>query len=266
MITIWKRALATTAIALVAGVGLTACDSGADKASDSKGSQSQTESQKQAKPSATMTADDFAQRINDAQIEAGSTHFAQTMEVSGQKIESSGDMVVDADPRKTRMAMSMPGGMELRLVDGEMYLNMGELTGGKFYQPSSEAGNPITEQLNGSLDQANLGKQMSTFKTALKDFTAEEDAETIDGVKTTKYTLVLDSKKLFEAQELEIPAEAGIGDTIEYVIFAGDDDLPRRMVTDLAGSAITMDFSKWGEDVSIETPAPDEITDKAPGM
>ncbi|MGF2950331.1 LppX_LprAFG lipoprotein [Microbacterium alcoholitolerans] len=268
MSTFWRRAIATTTIALVAGMGLTACGAGGTENSttEPKGSGSQSQTETVPETSGVMTADDFAQRINDAQFEAGSAHFVQTVEAAGQKMESTGDMVMDEDPSKVRMSMAMTGGMELRLVDGEMYLNMGELTGNKFFQPSSEDGNPIAEQLNSSLEQANLGKQLETFKAALKDFKSEEGAETIDGVETTKYTLTLDTETLFAEQGTEIPADAGIGDTLDYVIFVGSDDLPRRMVMDVAGSAVTMEFSKWGEAVTVEAPPADQITDEMPGM
>lgn len=268
MSTFWRRAIATTTIALVAGMGLTACGAGGTENSttEPKNSGSQSQTEKAPEASGVMTADDFAQRINDAQFEAGSAHFVQTVEAAGQKIESTGDMVIDEDPSKVRMSMTMTGGMELRLVDGEIYMNMGELTGNKFFQPSSEDSNPIAEQLNASLEQANLGKQLETFKAALKDFKAEEGAETIEGVETTKYTLTLDTEEVFAAQGTEIPADAGIGETLDYVIFAGPDDLPRRMVMDIAGSAVTMEFSKWGEDVTVEAPPADQVTDQAPGM
>ncbi|MFD5213088.1 DUF6612 family protein [Microbacterium sp. NPDC058345] len=261
MSTLWKRALATTTIALVAGLGLTACGTGGnDTTGTDKGGQSQTET-----ASGTMTADDFVQRINDAQYEAGSSHFVQTMDVQGQKIETSGDLVVDEDPSKVKMTMTMAGGIEMRMVDGELYLNMGEVTGGKFYQAPKDGSNPMVEQLNSSVGQANIGQQLEAFKTALKDFKAEEGAETIDGVETTKYTLTLDTEKLFEAQKTEVPEGADIGDTIEYEMFVGPDDLPRRLVMDIAGTAMNMEFSNWGEDVTVEAPPADQITDTLPG-
>ena len=266
MSTHWKRALATTTIALVAGLGLTACGSGGTTTTEKpKGTQTQTTEEKPVEAAGPMTADDFSQRINDAQFKAGSTHFTQKMRTAGQNIEMSGDMILDKDPSKLKMVMTMPGGMEIRFVEGEMYMNLGEMTGNKFYQPSSEEGGPIADQLSQSVDQANIAKQFEAFKAALKDFKAEEGAETIDGVETTKYTLVMDTKKLFEAQDVEVPAEANLGDTIEYVMFAGDDDLPRRLVMNIAGSDMTMEFSKWGEAVTIEAPPADQITDKAPG-
>lgn len=263
MSTFWNRAIATTTIALVAGLGLTACGAGGTETTTEQAVEG-SQSQPAAETSGTMTADDFVQRINDAQYAAGSAHFVQTMEVSGQTIESSGDMIIDADPAKVRMSMVMTGGMEMRLVDGEMYMSMGEVTGNKFVNLSAAEGSPVAEQLSASIDQANIGKQLEVFNAALQDFSAEEGAETIDGVETTKYTLTLDTETLFAEQGTQVPDEAGIGETIEYVMFVGDDDLPRRMVMDLAGTAVNMEFSQWGEDITVEAPSADEITDESP--
>lgn len=213
-----------------------------------------------------MTAADFAQRMNDAQYKAGSAHFTQTTQVSGKSVATSGDMILNKDAAKMRMSMTMPGGMEIRFVDGEVYMNLGQLTGGKFYKAPKDSSNPMFAQLDKALAQADIGKQIEVFKSALKDFKADEGAETIDGVKTTKYTLTLDTKKMLAAQSTQVPAEAlkQLGDSVTYELYAGSDDLPRRIVMDIAGTSMTMDFSKWGEVADIAAPAADQITDKAP--
>lgn len=267
MSTLWKRALATTTIALVAGFGITGCgteESGNTSSKADKGSQTQPEKAPEA--SGQLTADDFAERMNNAQYKAGSAHFTQSMQISGQQIEYSGDILIDKDPSKIKMSMSMPGGMEMRLVDGDAYLNMGELTGGKFYKASPEDSNSLTDQLSAATDQAMPGKQLEALKASLKDFKVAPDAETIDGVPTTKYTLTLDTKKMFASLQTEIPASAGIGDTLSYDIYVDSDDLMRRMVMDVAGTTMQADYSKWGEPVTIEAPTADQITDKALGM
>ncbi|WP_417556192.1 hypothetical protein [Microbacterium sp.] len=264
MSTLWKRALATTTIALVAGFGMTACSTGDNGSTTTKTTQSQTE--QAPKASGVMTADDFTQRMNDAQYKAGSAHFTQSTEVSGQKLETSGDMVLNKDAAKMRMSMSMPGGMEIRIVDGEVYMNLGQLTENKFFKAPKDGSNPIFAQLDQSLSQADLGKQLEVFRAALKDFKADEGADTIDGVKTTKYTLTLDTKKMLASSATEVPAEAlkQLGDTVTYELYAGPDDLPRRMVMNMAGTAMTMDFSQWGSAAEVTAPSADQITDKAP--
>lgn len=265
MSTLWRRALAVTTIALVAGAGITAC-SPADTATTAKSAGSQSQPEETPQAAGPMTAADFAQRMNDAQYEAGSAHFTQVMEVAGKRIETVGDVVLVDDPSRMKMSMTMPGSMELRLIDGETYLNLGQLTGGKFFTRSKDSSSPLFAQLGTALEQVDLGKQLAVFEAALKDFTADEGAETIDGVKTTKYTLTLDTKELLAAQGAAAPGEAlaQLGDTVTYDLYAGPDDLPRRLVMDAAGTAVTMEFSKWGEPADIVAPAPDQITDQAP--
>lgn len=244
---------------------MTACSTG-DAATTKADKGSQSQSDKPAGGSAQLTADDFAQRISDAQYKAGSAHVVQTIEVSGKKVETTGDIIVDKDPAKIRMSTVMTGGIEMRMVDGEVYLKMGELTGGKFYQAPDDGSNPIAEQLKSSTDQVEIGKQLEALQVALKDIKATPDADTIDGVSVTKYTLTLDPKKMFAALKTDIPQGADLGDTISYDMYVGSDDLLRRMVMDIAGTAMTMDYSKWGEPVTIEAPPADQITDKMVGM
>ena len=44
----------------------------------------------------------------------------------------------------------------------------------------------------------------------------------------------------------------------------GPDNLPRRVAVDMEAMSMTMDYSQWGEDVTVEKPADDEITDQNP--
>jgi hypothetical protein len=45
-------------------------------------------------------------------------------------------------------------------------------------------------------------------------------------------------------------------------MFVGPDNLPRRMVTELAGAETTIDYSKWGEPVDIKAPPAKDVSDQ----
>ena len=51
-------------------------------------------------------------------------------------------------------------------------------------------------------------------------------------------------------------------------MYVGPDNLPRRLVSkmpDTGGSgpsSLTMDYTKWGQDITIEAPPKSQITDK----
>ncbi|ALJ19618.1 hypothetical protein AOA12_06735 [Microbacterium sp. No. 7] len=270
-----RRAVATAAVALLAGAGLAGCSAGESGPDTAPQSQTQSAAPSPAEsapaestsPAGTMSIDDFAQRIGDAQLKAGSASFTQTIETAGQTIETSGALTMDSDPSKMRMAMTLPEGMEMRIVDGVIYMNMGPITDGKFYMASLDGDDPIAQQMASSVEQANPAAQLESLKAALLDFRADENAETIDGVTTTRYTLVLDTQKMLAEVPQEIPQEAidQMGDRIEYEMYVGPDDLPRRLVMNMGPTATTMEFSDWGAPVSVEAPPADQVTDQLGG-
>ncbi|MGB4137306.1 MAG: hypothetical protein WA971_12130 [Microbacterium sp.] len=260
MSTLWKRAIATTTIALVAGFGITACSSGGTTTPESTKSTTDTQ-QSAPKAGSAMTADDFTQRMNDAQLKAGSAHFTQMLTVAGAgEMKMNGEMKIGDDPSKTSMQFAGDMGgmqMEMRVVEGVTYMKMGELTQNKFAQMGD--GSPF----DGMAASGDLSAQLKLFKEALVDF-AQDGSESIDGVEAKRYVLTLDTKKVLASSAEEVPAEAldKIGDTLTYEIFVGPDDLPRKIAMDMAGVPTVMTFSKWGEPVDIQVPSAEEITDQ----
>ncbi|MFE6736977.1 DUF6612 family protein [Microbacterium sp. NPDC057650] len=260
-----RRACAIAAIAVVASLGIAGCSP--SPASDTASKSSETKTAAPEKPT-RLTADDFVQRLSDAQLKASTGHVVQNMTAQGQTVASTGDMAVDSDPKKMRMHLSTEVGgnsMEMILVDGTIYLSMGEMTQNKFVKISTDDDNPIAAQLESTLSQSNLADQMKGLSAALTDFTVADGTEKIDGVDTTHYVLTVDTKKLFAAQGAEVPAEAGIGDTVTYDMYVGGDDLIRRSVVDMGVMKTTLDYSKWGEPVTIEAPTADQLTE-VPGL
>ena len=52
---------------------------------------------------------------------------------------------------------------------------------------------------------------------------------------------------------------AQIGDTITYDMYVDGKDLIRRAVMDVATAKTTIEYSKWGEPVTIDAPAADQL-------
>ncbi|OZB83012.1 hypothetical protein [Microbacterium sp. 13-71-7] len=264
MSTLWKRAVATTTIALVAGFGITACSSGGGSAPDS--TQSSAEQQKQAdkKP---MTAGDFAQRVSDAMAAAKTAHVTQSMSMQGNEVASTGDVMMDADPKNLRMHLNMSVGaqkFEMFLVEGTIYMNMGAMTQDKFVKISADDNNPVAAQMQSMLSQSSAATQLKNASAAMKDFRAA-GAEKVDGADTTHYVLTLDTEKLLAAQGAQAAQAAQIGDTITYDMYIDGKDLVRRAVMNMGTAKTTIDYTKWGEPVTIEAPAADQLTEM-PGI
>lgn len=258
------KPLALTALALAAALGLAGCSS-APTATETAPTTQEGDAQAPA-PSGLLTADDFAERISAAQLAAGTADFATEIEVQGQTISAQGQMTLSDDPADIRVGMVMEvpgaGSMDMRIVGNVIYLGMGELTDGKFIE--------IDPAADGGAEFGNLAEQFTSQQTsldayadALQEFTVADATETLDGVETHVYTLVLDTAKMAEREGLDTSdfADAGFGDTLEYRLYVGDDDLPRRMVTQTPAGDMIMNFSNWGAASTVEAPGADEIID-----
>lgn len=259
-----RKTSITAALLLSGGLALTGCSAPTSTPTGPGASSEQPE-----KVGASLTQENFAERISKAQFAAGSVHMSMDA-ITSAAGSFEADMMLDKDPSKVRALMNVDsGGMggEIRLVGGKMYLNMGEMSQNKFVDVSTMGAG--MGDLETMLDQINPEAQMAALGAAITKFTAEPKAGKIDGVETTKLTLTLDTRKMFEANPqpgVELDQIVGmLGESITYDMYVGDDDLPRRMVMpNPAGSGDTeTNYSAWGTPVVIEAPAADEIVDAA---
>lgn len=266
MTSITRKSLAIAAFAVTAVFGLAACSSPAPTVESTP--QSSPAAEAEPEGSALLSAEDFAERIAAAQLAAGSAQFETSMQIEGEDVQAKGEMVFsdNAEDLLMGMTMEMPGlgEMEMRFVDGLVYLGMGELTAGKFIEidpaNATESGEGFTDLADGFLEQYG---SFDAYAEALRDFSVADETVTIDGVETYVYTLVLDTESMMELEGVDMDAaeEAGLGETVEYEFYVGLDDLPRRIVSESVGGTVTMSMSAWGEPVSVEAPAADDILD-----
>ncbi len=203
-----------------------------------------------------LTEDNFFDATSAAQLEAGSAHMVMTQD--GQEMLTA-DISLDADPSNAAFEGSMENEgitMEIRQVDGDMYIQMGEMTDGKWM--IMDAADGILGETD-FMEQLDPTVQSERLKDAIVEFEVEEDADTIDGVSTTKYIITLDTEKVTgDSDYLDGQLTDALGDEIVYEMYLGDDDLVRRQVMDMAGSTQEIDYSKWGEPVTVEAPSEDE--------
>jgi hypothetical protein len=255
-----KQLTTVTTLVLVAGVSLVAC-SGKDDATDGEGTSAGTD----------LTQTTFFDKVLQAQAKAGTSHMAMNMEVGGQSIKADGDMKVGETAADTAMAMTMEtgqsgmGALEMRLVDEVFYLNFGPMTSNKFARIDlTDESNPIGKQFGDIIGNVDPAQQLREFKGAVKSFEQQGKAIELDGVQAQPYVIGIDPSKIESAKQ----AGGSLPKTLEYTMYIGPDNLPRRIVSDLpavTGSEkgkSTIDFSKWGEDVSITKPKASEITKK----
>jgi len=204
-------------------------------------------------------------QVSDAQAEVETLSMTFSMSVMGQEVTgTSQTRLISQDPVEVEMAMQfeMPGfgTMDMRLVDGVVYMSLGEQTDGRFVTIDL-ATDPMGQEFALMLEQLDPAAQMAAAKEAVLEYRQEGEPETIDGVEATPYVLVLDTAAVMELSGAPTEDLEGVElpETLEYTMFVGPDDLPRRTVTDVMGVQMTMDFSGYGEDVVIEAPSADQV-------
>jgi hypothetical protein len=253
-----KQWTAVSVLVLVAGSALVGCG---DKDDGKAGSGSN---------GTTLTRATFFDETAQAQKKAGTSHVKLSVKAAGQTIKADGDLKVGAGPADTAMAMTMQTGqaglgtLEMRLVNRVFYLNFGPMTQNKFAKIDlTDPDNPIGKQFGeiaGNLDPA---QQLKEFKGAVSSFDQKGEVVTLDGVKATPYVIGVDTAKLPAAKKASMPK------TLEYTMYVGPDNLPRRVLAQLpglggsgSGNTMTIDYSHWGEKVSIAKPKASEVTDQ----
>jgi hypothetical protein len=256
-----KQLTAVTVLALVAGVSLVACSDENEPGTDAGGESSGD----------TLTQANFFDRMTAAQKKAGTTHVAMAVKVAGQSLKADGDMSIGENAGDTAMEMKMDSGqsglgsLEMRLVDQVFYLNFGPMTSNKFAQIDlGDESNPIGKQYADIVGNIDPSQNLKQYEEAVTGFDQKGKAIELDGVQAQPYVIRVDPSKIPEAKN----AGESLPKSLDYTMYIGPDDLPRRVVTELpavaggGGSTMTVNYTKWGEEVSITKPEPSEITKK----
>jgi hypothetical protein len=215
-----------------------------------------------------LTAKTLFPTLAKAQAEAGSSHMTMKLTApSGQTFQSHGQMTLGKRAEDTAMAMTVNGGagslgtIELRLVGGNFYIALGALTQNKFAKIDlSDKSNPIARQYGDIVKNVDPARQVEQYQDAITSFDSSSKPVEIDGVKTQPYKITIDPKK---AGSLKSFQGSSLPTTIRFTLYVGSDDLPRRMVSTVPSPAgntkLQMDYSQWGEKVSIAAPGKSNI-------
>jgi hypothetical protein len=217
-----------------------------------------------------LTAKTLFPALSKAQAEAGSSHMAMKLTTpSGQTFQSHGQMKLGRQSEDTAMAMTVDGGagslgtIELRLVGGNFYIALGALTQNKFAKIDlSDKSNPIARQYGDIVRNVDPARQVEQYRDAVTKFDASAKPVEIDGVKTQPYKISIDPKKAGQLKSFE---STRLPKTINFTLYVGPDNLPRRMVSAVPSPAgntrLQMDYSNWGEKVSIQAPKKSNVVD-----
>ena len=206
-----------------------------------------------------VDADEFLADFKAAVEDATTAHLTMTTTAGGLNITADGQVDYATDPPSMAMEMTNPMGgdqkMDIRLVDGQFYLNMGQLSQGKFYKLDlDDASSPLGDMslMTESMDPVRSFEQ---FASGL-DTVTFVGAEDVDGEELDHYVLTLDTTKVDSLED----AGAQLPETLDYDLWVDDQDRMRQVQIDLGSTAsVDMKIFDWDEPVDIEAPSEDEI-------
>lgn len=188
-----------------------------------------------------------------------SAHLVMEMGGGGQSMNAEGDVSYAGDTTSMQLTMQSPemgpGVIEMRMVDGVMYMSMPPMTPeGKFLEfDLNDPNSPM-----GSLGGVTQGDPLETFKAFDEGLREVKylGPEEVDGEEMDHYVLTVDGKAAAKAQG----APAGsVPDEITYDLWLDDDDLMRRIQYTMAGGGVTISMSDWGKPVTVKAPAKSDI-------
>jgi hypothetical protein len=267
-----RRTLAALALAPLLTTGVVACG-------DSDGDSGDAAATDSATPVAGAAGDEleagdevepaeFIKTVTDGFEASTTAHLAMTMSAGAAgEMSAEGDVDYTSTPPDMAMTMTMPaagGEMDIRMVDGIMYMSMGDLTQGKFWKldPSDPKGPLAGLGMTGMLDQMDPAKALASMEGGISSVTFEGEDGGLD-----RYELTIDMQELLKSMKTDLPpaAEGDVPESITYDLWLDDEGRFSKMVMDdlpVAGStgSLEMTVSGWGEEVSIEAPPADQVT------
>lgn len=217
-----------------------------------------------------LTKTNFTETLAEAQQEVKTTHVTMSIEGAGQALQAEGDIIAGDSVAESAMQLTMDLGeaaggqaLEMRLVDEVFYLSMGEATGNKFAKIDlTDDSNPFAQQYGDLLEQIDPSKSVEQFEGAVKSFEKKGDPIELDGVDAQPYEIIVDTAAIAESSGQS--ADQFPAAEFPLTMYIGEDNLPRRVVTEFGEAKMQMDYTNWGQDIEIEAPAAEEVTEESP--
>lgn len=264
-----RRSLAALATAPLLAAGLAGCgdDGGSTEAKDpAVGAALLSDLQE----GDQVDPDDFVDTVTDGIEQSTTAHVTMTMATGPMTIDSKGEVDYTTDPPSTRMEMTIPGAgaATVLLVDGIMYLQSDGLTGEKYWKidPSASDGPLAGSGLDQMLQQGDPASALDAMRSGIDEVTYEGQ-EAVDGRDLDRYELTIDLQKIIDGFGADLPSEAAsaMPDSVTYDLWLDEENRFAQMEAEYPimdqKISMTMVVDDWGTDVSIDAPAPDEITE-----
>lgn len=262
-----RRAAVAAALPLALG-SLAACgndDSSATAGDPGAATSSAPTGNASAEPQAgsTVSSADFLGLMKTAARKNTTDKVAMTIDTSGgQTVTMKGEMDLTGDKPAVQMTMDMSSAgldqVEMRLVDGIMYMNMGQLTNGKFVKfdlsdPKSPLGS-LSSTLD-NLDPAQMVGQLRPSAFRHVTYVGSDAAG-------RHYRATLVAKNSAMLKGLPPSALANVPKTMAYDVWLdGEGRFAKFQVLVPKASKMTATYSDYGIDLDISAPDPSQVTD-----
>ncbi|GLU49280.1 LppX_LprAFG lipoprotein [Nocardiopsis ansamitocini] len=181
-------------------------------------------------------------------------------EAGEQEVALEQEIRYTASPEPVYEAKSDLMGMEIvTIIHGdEVLMDMGSGWTRTSLSDVGELGVDVSEAVD-------PGAQVAKLQEAAD--LSEEGQEEVNGVATTKFAGTLPVSSAIETLPEDVRAateqeyaDAGLTE-IPFTLWVDGDDLPRRIVTDMGQSSMTVEYLEFNGDITIELPSEDQITD-----
>jgi len=216
-------------------------------------------------PEGELDADTLVPAITDAMLEAGTARVEASIDAGGEQLRIEGVQQVGETLADNAMQLTLTGGGldgELILIDKILYLDLGQVTQGKFVRLDLD--DPQTAGMFGQLLQStDTASAVEALQGAVQDLEVVGPAD-VDGDSTTQYRLSVDTEKVLSAQGLPPSVSATLPKSLSYDLYVDDDQLLRRLVVEVAGTSSEITTSEWGEPVEVTAPPASQISRQNP--
>ena len=216
-----------------------------------------------AQPGAKLTASDLAALYTRSFAGDDATvAISMTSSFGDQQTSASG--VADFTSKQPRMQYSLTipqaGKADMRLIDGTAYLRF-SATKGKWMAFSTDAKTGPMAAFGEIAQQYDVRASLESLSKSASDV-VYVGPTTIDGAQTRFYTFTVDNTAALAGLSSLTSAQKGaVPKTSAQELYVDADGKIVRSVTKTGRIDVTVDYSKWGEPVSIEKPAKGDVVD-----
>lgn len=261
----FRRTLAAAAAAPLLVSGLAAC--GSDSGSDAESGSDAAPLSEGLEEGESVDKTEFITDLKAGIDSATTAKMSMEMDLGESPITAEGEMDYTGDAIAMDMTMDSAmtqEPMEIVLVENVMYMNMGQMSNGKYIKYDLSDPKNLPPGMEGMADQLDPLAAFDSLDAALTKVTFVGD-EDVEGEELGHYELEMDTSKI--ETMAEVPESAGLPDEITYDLWLDDENRMRQMnmVMEMATTAeITAKIFEWGESVEIEAPAKNEVVEAPP--